>query len=457
MDRNGDRGRVPLARVRGPSSHGRLVRREALFEQLSRARNDGVVLVCAPAGSGKTMLVRSWLEDSGVSEHTAWVAVEQRERDAQHFWLAVTNALAAALGGSVEPLGPTPGFRGEAVVERLLEDLRLLEEPLVLVIDDLHELQSPEALGWLELFITRRPAGLRIVLTSRSEPHLNLHRLRLAGELTEIREAELRFSAREAAELLRASEIELSDETVALLLERTEGWAAGLRLAAISLAGHPDPERFVRDFSGSERSVAGYLMAEVLESQPPEVRELLLRTSILDRVTGRLADAMTGHSDSERILLELEEANAFVTSLDIDRTWFRYHHLFADFLRLELRRSDPASIDALHGVAARWYEEHGHPAEAIRHAQEAADWTYATRLLADSYISLILDGRLETVAGCWRDFLRRRRERTLSLRSCSPPRACLRGDPTRPRRTSRWPSGSRRPFPRGDAGASTCG
>ena len=399
MDRNGDRGRVPLARVRGPSSHGRLVRREALFEQLSRARNDGVVLVCAPAGSGKTMLVRSWLEDSGASEHTAWVAVEQRERDAQHFWLAVTNALAAALGGSVEPLGPTPGFRGEAVVERLLEDLRLLEEPLVLVIDDLHELQSPEALGWLELFIMRRPAGLRIVLTSRSEPQLNVHRLRLAGDLTEIRDAELRFSAHEAAELLRASEIELNDEAVALLLERTEGWAAGLRLAAISLAGHPDPERFVRDFSGSERSVAGYLMAEVLEHQPPEVRELLLRTSILDRVTGRLADAMTGHSDSERILLELEEANAFVTSLDIDRTWFRYHHLFADFLRLELRRSDPASIDALHGVAARWYEEHGHPAEAIRHAQEEADWTYATRVLADSYISLILDGRLETVAG----------------------------------------------------------
>ena len=399
MDRNGDRGRVPLARVREPSSHGRLVRREALFEQLSRARNDCVVLVCAPAGSGKTMLVRSWLEDSGVSGHTAWVAVEQRERDAQHFWLAMTNALAAARGGSVEAPGPTPGFRGEAVVERVLEDLRSLEQPLVLVIDDLHELQSPEALRWLEQFITRRPAGLRIVLTSRSEPDLNVHRVRLTGELTEIREAELRFSAREAAELLEASEIELSDGAVALLHERTEGWAAGLRLAAISLAGHPDPERFVRDFSGSERNVAGYLMAEVLERQPPGVRELLLRTSILDRVTGRLADAMTGQSASERILLELEEANAFVTSLDIDRTWFRYHQLFADFLRLELRRTDPARIDALHGVAGRWYDEHGHPAEAIRHAQAAADWTYATRLLADSYISLILDGRLETVAG----------------------------------------------------------
>ena len=211
----------------------------------------------------------------------------------------------------------------------------------------------------------------------------------------------------------------------------------------------------MRDFSGSERSVAGYLMAEVLERQPPEVRELLLRTSILDRVTGRLADAMTGHSDSERILLELEEANAFVTSLDIDRTWFRYHHLFADFLRLELRRSDPASIDA-YGVAARWYEEHGHPAEAIRHAQAAADWTYATRLLADSYISLILDGRLETVAGLLARF-RGVAARTPSLRSCSPPRACLRGDLDETEAYIEVAERFAETVSPGDAGASTCG
>ena len=392
-------GPDPLTPERAPSIQSRLVRREALFERLSAAPANCVVLVCAPAGSGKTMLLRSWLDAAGLSEQTAWAAVEQGERDAQHFWLSVIDALAGTAAGSVERIGPTPGFRGEAVVERLLEDLRSVEEPLVLVIDDLHELQSPEALRWLELLVARRPANLSLMLTSRAEPQLNLHRLRLAAELTEIRASDLRFSPQEAGGLLRASEIELSDEAVALLHERTEGWVAGLRLAAISLAGHPHPERFVRDFSGSERSVAGYLMAEVLERQPPEVRELLLRTAILDRVTGRLADAMTGRSDSERILLDLEEANAFVTSLDVDRTWFRYHHLFADFLRLELRRTDPASIDALHGVAARWYEEHGHPAEAIRHAQATSDWTYATRLLADSYISLILDGRLETVAG----------------------------------------------------------
>ena len=213
----------------------------------------------------------------------------------------------------------------------------------------------------------------------------------------------------------------------------------------------------MRDFSGSERSVAGYLMAEVLERQPPEVRELLLRTSILDRVTGRLADALTGRSGSERILLDLEEANAFVTSLDADRTWFRYHHLFADFLRLELRRTDPASIDSLHRTAARWYEEHGHPAEAIRHAQAASDWTYAARVLADSYISLILDGRLGTVARAAGNLSFRSggRERRACDRACRR-RGCSRGEPTTPTPTSRWPTGWPRRFPRSGADASTC-
>ena len=407
-DREGRRGSHRAAEVTGPgaplapaperSSPGGLVPREALFERLSTAADDRVVLVCAPAGSGKTMLVRAWLEATGLSSAAAWVTVEPRERDAQHFWLSVIEAL-AALDGSVDRVGPVPEFRGEAVLERLLGDLRTLDQQLVLVIDDLHELQSTEALGWLELLLARRPANVRVILTSRAEPQLNLHRLRLDGEVLEIRSDDLRFSRGEAEALLRASGIELSGEAVALLHERTEGWVAGLRLAAISLAGHPDPERFVREFSGSERSVAGYLMTEVLDRQPAEVRELLLRTAILDRVSGRLADALTGRSGSERILLDLEDANAFVTSLDTDRVWFRYHHLFADFLRLELRRSDPASIDDLHQAAAHWHEEQGHPVEAVRHAQAASDWRYAARLLADNYISLILDGRVRTLRG----------------------------------------------------------
>jgi LuxR family maltose regulon positive regulatory protein len=387
----------PLATTQERSTQGRLVRREALFEQLSAAPAGGVVLVCGPAGSGKTMLLRSWVEAEGLSETVAWVAVERGEQDAQRFWLSVIDAIDG--DKLIGPVGPTPGFRGEAMVERLLADLDSLEQPLVLVIDDLHELDSAEALACLELFLGRLPAQLRVVLVSREEPRLGLHRLRLAGELTEVRASDLPFSVAETGELLEASGVVLSDKAVALLHERTEGWVAGLRLAAISLAGHPDAERFVREFSGSERTVAGYLMAEVLERLPAEVRELLLRTSILDRVSGPLADFLTDGSCSERILHELEDANAFVSSIDAGRSWFRYHHLFADLLRLELRRTDPASIEALHRNAAAWYEEHGDAVAAIRHAQAAREWDYAARLLGEAYVGLILDGRLATVHG----------------------------------------------------------
>jgi LuxR family transcriptional regulator, maltose regulon positive regulatory protein len=176
-----------------------------------------------------------------------------------------------------------------------------------LVIDDLHELDSDDALAWLEMLLTRLPAHMRVVLATREEPALGLHRLRLAGELTELRGPELRFSPDETRSLFRAGGIALSDSGVASLHKRTEGWAAGLRLAAISLAVHPDPERFVSEFSGSERTVAGYLVTEVLERQPPEVRDLLLRTSLLERVSGPLADALTGRTGAEAILQRLED------------------------------------------------------------------------------------------------------------------------------------------------------
>ena len=191
--------------------------------------------------------------------------------------------------------------------------------------------------------------------------------------------------------------MELSEPAVAMLHERTEGWAAGLRLAALSLAGHPDPERFAAEFAGSERTVAEYLVAEVLERHSEPVRRLLLRTSLLDRVNGELADALTGSSGGEGILQELEEANAFVVSLDAARSWFRYHRLFADLLQLRLRRTASAEVPALHQVAAGWYAGHGYPVEAIRHAQAARDWELAARLLADPWPGLRLGGQAATV------------------------------------------------------------
>ena len=260
------------------------------------------------------------------------------------------------------------------------------------MIDDLHELGSAEALRQLELLIMRAPPALRFVLVTRHDLRLGLHRLRLAGELTEIRTADLRFSRAEARALLDAAGVELSEPALENLYDRTEGWAAGLRLAALSLAGHPDPERFAAEFGGSERTVAEYLLAEVLERQSEAARRLLLRTSILDRVNGELADLLTGDSGGERILQQLEEAGAFVISLDARRSWFRYHQLFADLLQLELRGSAAAELPALHDAAAGWYAGHGYPIEAVRQAQAAQNWALAARVLSDQWIGLGLAG-----------------------------------------------------------------
>jgi LuxR family maltose regulon positive regulatory protein len=395
-------GRRQRKEARGEEQNSAAVRgmvaRPKLFIVLSTAPAGGVILISAPAGSGKTVLVRSWVRDAGLDDQVAWVSVERGERDRQRFWLSVIGALAGVAGdGVVTRVAPAPGFRGRAVVERFLADLCSLEKPAVLVIDDLHELRSAEALEWLELFLGRLPPLLRVVLATREDPRLGLHRLRLTGWLTELRGPDLRFTAEETRELLDAAGVVLSEAGLALLAERTEGWAAGVRLAAISLAGHPNPERFVWEFSGSERTVAEYLLAEVLDRQPAEVRDLLLRTSVLERVCSPLADFLTGGSGSEAVFQELEDANAFVTSVDVGRSWFRYHHLFVDLLRLELRRSAPAIIGSLHRAAALWFEQHGYMVEAIRHAQAAHDWTHASRLLADNHFELTFDGRTATV------------------------------------------------------------
>jgi LuxR family maltose regulon positive regulatory protein len=382
--------------VARPSAGG-VVSRPGLWQRLGTAAR--VTVVSAPPGSGKTVLLRSWIGEAGLAEHAAWVPVGRDERDPQRWWLSVLDALRQTAPGSalVRPLTAAPDLDGWAIVERLLTDLAQLADRLWLVIDDLHELGSDQARQQLELLVMRAPAELRFVLASRHDVRLGLHRLRLEGELTEIRADDLRFSPAEAGALFKAAGVELADPALALLVDRTEGWAAGLRLAALSLAGHADPERFAAEFSGSERTVAEYLLAEVLERQSEESRRLLLRTSILDRVNGELADLLTGGSGGERVLQDLEEANAFVVSLDAARSWFRYHHLFADLLQLELRRTEPGEVATLHGLAAAWFAGHGFAVEAIRHAQAARDWGLAVRLLADHWPGLHLDGRTATV------------------------------------------------------------
>ena len=373
------------------SGAGGIVARPGLFGRLGGPAR--VTVVAAPAGSGKTVLLQSWISQAGLSERAAWVPAGRDERSPLNFWLSVVGALRRTAPGSelVQALSAAPDFDGWAVTEQLLADLAPLDEPLWLVVDDAHEL-GREVLRQLELLIMRAPKELRFVLAARRDVRLGLHRLRLEGELTEIRAGDLRFSLAEAGEMFTAAGVELPEPAVGVLHRRTEGWAAGLRLAALAAAGHPDPARFAAEFSGAERTVAEYLLAEVLDRQPEPVRRLLLRTSILDRVNGELADLLTGANGGERALQDLEQANAFLVAVDADRSWFRYHQLFADLLRLELRRTAPDEVAALQRAAAGWLAGHGFAVEAVRHAQAAGDWGLAARLLADHWPGLHLDG-----------------------------------------------------------------
>src|SRR5579863_9717569 len=385
----------------------RLIHRRDLMAALNRASQKRVTIISAPAGTGKTSLLRAWAGQPGQDCRIAFMTVRPGQHDMPLFWLTVLGAVraAAGTGGGDAQLPPvTPGTSGSAMVNKVLSELEESCDRFVLVIDDLHELTPREAAGQLTALLTRLPPGVRAVVATRRDLPLRLHKLRLAGELAEIRATQLRFTEQETRQLLAAAGIALPEHMAAMLHQRTEGWAAGLRLAVLSLAGHPDPEQFVAEFSGSDRTVAEYLMAEMLERQPPEVQRLLLHTSVLDRVNGELADLLTGSTGSERILLDLEDANAFVVSLDPGRTWFRYHRMFGGLLRLELRRTMPADVAGLHRLAAGWLAARGQAADAIGHLQEAGDWDEAARMLTDHALSLTLDGQAGTVAALLRSF-----------------------------------------------------
>jgi LuxR family maltose regulon positive regulatory protein len=368
---------------------------------LDRAVTKRVTVIAAPAGSGKTSLLRAWVSRSTNPHRVAFVSVDRDEQDVQRFLGHVLGAIRGP-GGSGEPAEAS--LDADSLIDKIVSELAQQPEPVVLVIDDLHELRSVEAGTQLERLLTVLPSSARVVLSSRRDPPVRFHQLRLADELAEVRGGDLRFTERETLELLAASEVTLSDAGAAALHERTEGWAAGLRLAVIALSSHPDPERFVAEFSGTDRAIGEYLMAEMLDGQPKEVQDMLLRTSLVDRLNGELADLLVGRSGAEQMLLELEAANAFVVSLDAQRTWFRYHQLLADFLRLELRRTLGDELPELHRRAAKWFADQGDAVEAVRHTLAAGDWAEAARLLADHSFSLTLDGQEGAIGALLRLF-----------------------------------------------------
>jgi LuxR family transcriptional regulator, maltose regulon positive regulatory protein len=379
-----------------------LVPRPRLAQRLDESRGRGLVLACAPAGYGKTILLAEWVRRG--RNPVAWLSLDAGDNDPARFWRHTVAALDRVRPGITERigplLGPPPPPSFEPLVTALINEVADqpdTDEALLLVLDDYHVISSQlvhESLGFL---LEHRPPGLRLALASRSDPPLALARLRALGQLTELRAADLRFTPGEAAALLaqvaaapggaRPGAL-LPDAVAAALAARTEGWAAGLQLAGLSLRGQNDVDGFVAAFTGSHRYVLDFLAEEVLERQPGRVREFLLETSVLERLSGELCDAVTGRPGSQALLEQAERAGLFVVPLDEVRGWWRYHHLFADLLRARLQTEHPGRVPELHRNAAAWYAERGLADDAIRHAVAAGDMTWAARLIEQHFDEL---------------------------------------------------------------------
>ena len=381
-----------------PQVSASLVPRARLVAALHEGVARRLVVVSTPAGFGKTTLLATWARQAG--SPVAWLSLDRDDNDPARFWRYLAAAVDRAHPGAAERVlalltgAALPSF--EAIVTELVNEAAALDEGMVLVLDDYHTIESEAVHEGFGFLVERLPAQLRVVLAGRADPPLRLARLRARGQLVELGAADLRFTTTETVSFLEVWGLALDPATIAALQERTEGWAAGLQLAALSLRRCPDPAGFVRDFSGTDRFVLDYLAEEVLESQPERLRRFLLETSVLERLCAPLCDAVTGRADALQVLAEIERANLFLIPLDQERRWYRYHQLFADLLRARLRQQEPDRERELHRRAALWCERHGLIDEAVRHAIGADELGWAARL-AEQHVEELVLGRGERV------------------------------------------------------------
>ena len=394
-------------KLHAPRSRREWVERAPLTRYLA-GTTARLVLVAAPAGSGKTTLVAQWCSSAGEGRRFAWVSLDRCDDDPGGLWWHVVSALQRACpeidGDAILSAlrAPAQDMAG-SVLPILLNELSALAAPVALVLDDYHEIKNGSCHDQIAFLLHHLPPAAQIVLITRADPPLPLARLRTAGEMVEIRQHELRFTPADAAALVHAvADVQLTEPDLADLVARTEGWPTGLYLAALSLRGHPAPGAFVRQFAGENRFVVDFLTEEVLSRQPEEIRQFLVRTSVLSRFCAPLCDAVTGSAGAADIIEMLDRENLFVVPLDDSRQWYRYHHLFAQMLRSQLARTEPGTAAALHERASAWHRRSGSVEEAVSHALAADDVAGAVDLIARDWYAYADAGRIATVRGLMR-------------------------------------------------------
>jgi LuxR family transcriptional regulator, maltose regulon positive regulatory protein len=382
--------KIPLQRTKlyVPAARTRLVERPRLLERLGEVMLAGhkAALLSAPAGSGKTTLVQQWLSDRSLTP-SCWLSLDERDNQPQHFFrylIAALRNVAPSAGDESMELLPLPGVDLDEIVTSLMNDLLVVDETFVLVLDDFHVITNPALVGALDRLLEAQPPQMRLILISRQDPIMQLARRRARGELVEIRQDDLRFTFHEAVAFLNQTMLlDLSVGQVEQLETRTEGWVAGLQMAALSLQYAPDPDTFIRDFSGSHRFILDYLLEEVFAHQREQVQRFLLETSVLDRMCAGLCSALTSADlrESQEMLDELANANLFVFSLDNERRWYRYHHLFKDLLLARLHWELPGRVDELRRKASDWFESNGDAQLAVEYALKASEMDLAAELI----------------------------------------------------------------------------